>query len=1084
MKTKHIFLSFIITIALFDCFSQKEANIWYFNEHAGLDFNGGQPQKLPSIIEGNHSSASISDDDGNFLFTSDGERVYNRNLQLMKNGDDLLGGINATAGVIIIQKPDSDNLYYVLTAPAYNYPPGTSGGLYYSVVDMTLDDGLGAVTNEKNIPLEHGWDVMEKLTTVRHSNGEDIWLICYKQKEIKYASFLITPSGIVTEPVLNDTPPKLWPHLKGIMKVSYDKKYFVSADHLGGKAGDYPFDKFCINQFNATSGEVTFMYAVYLEQYPPSSSYQVPFSVEFSPDSKHAYFGTWAISHENDDELESRVYQFDMSLIEDSVQFVESAMLISHNGGSGLQLATDGKIYCRSNVFENSSYYPINVIHFPEKRGANCDFEENYFEYPIDQGAKWNFPNILLDHLYRFEWEGHCSADPFYFQSNFQPEPAFIEWHFSDPLSGSNISHDINPVHTFSAGGEFEVSVYVEYPNGRIEETSRVVTVTKTPKPDLGPDILKCEDEEIVLNAGNETGFYSWSTGSFGQDANEITVSDTGTYWVRVENEDCVGYDTIYVGLYPKAEIKEDNLQLIPTACGGSIGKILGLEIIGTEPLSYEWYDGDDNLIGTTLNITDLTVGNYFLHILDGNGCTTISDAYTIFDIGDIEISEIEKENTHCGQGLGNINITASSGSSGDLLYSIDNGNTWQTADNSFEDLLAGNYFVRVKDQSGCEVVYENNPVVIESIDGPEVISATASPEIDYLSNGEIDISAVVSSGNVFYSIDNGNTFQLDAGKFTNLTEGIYTCQVKDNFGCDTTFVVEVELILSQLIEAIAGDGYTCIGNAAVVPLKLNNFTDIFKFNVKLTYDTAILNCDGYMQVHPLLEDNILVSIVPGTDEVIVAWQGGQATTLEDNATMLELVFGAKGEGFSNIDWAALPGESVFYNEQLQEISTDYHFGSLRIYTRPEIMMFDQQQKCVGDELIAFPFVNGGTGQLSYEWTGPNNFYSTNDLINIQNLEQQNAGIYYLTVTDTVDCEENAEVTVTVHDNPQINFPTADTIFEQHGFVLDAGGNYQYYLWNTGDTTSSIAIDIEGLYSVLINTAKGCKSSDSITIMF
>jgi len=116
-----------------------------------------------------------------------------------------------------------------------------------------------------------------------------------------------------------------------------------------------------------------------------------------------------------------------------------------------------------------------------------------------------------------------------------------------------------------------------------------------------------------------------------------------------------------------------------------------------------------------------------------------------------------------------------------------------------------------------------------------------------------------------------------------------------------------------------------------VVPLKLNNFTDIFKFNVKLTYDTAILNCDGYIKVHQLLEENIQASIIPGTDEVILAWQGDVPVSLEENAVMLELVFGAKDEGFSNIDWAALPGESVFYNEQLQEISVDYHFGSLRI---------------------------------------------------------------------------------------------------------------------------------------------------------
>ena len=55
------------------------------------------------------------------------------------------------------------------------------------------------------------------------------------------------------------------------------------------------------------------------------------------------------------------------------------------------------------------------------------------------------------------------------------------------------------------------------------------------------------------------------------------------------------------------------------------------------------------------------------------------NDPYTIIDAGDIEITDVEKTKTHCGQNMGTITITASSGSSEDLLYSVDNGNTWQT---------------------------------------------------------------------------------------------------------------------------------------------------------------------------------------------------------------------------------------------------------------------------------------------------------------------------------------------------------------------------------------------------------------------
>ncbi len=1075
---KTILLLFLVLISVAYIYAQKEANVWYFGEKAGLDFNTGQPQILLGQVDTRFNCASISNTAGNFLFATDGEIIYNSEHQIMQNGNELNGARFASAGVLILQKPGFDHLYYIFTVPDYLDPPG----LYYSVVDMMLDNGLGAVTQEKNIPLDAAWDALEKLTSVKHTNGHDIWIIARKHEEDAYVNFLLTSSGISDEVVISYSPNRPVGILRGNMKVSYNKKYFISAYAGNGIPADDPDVRFDVNRFDASTGEIEFIYSI---SFQDGSNSPEPNSVEFSPDSKLAYLCVWGYSTENDDGTEHRVYQYDMSLIEDSAQFAESSVLISHNGGSGIQLSTDGKIYCGINDYSTEmTESPVHVIHDPWKRGTACNFEENAIEFPEDHGALFYFPNILLDHLYRFEFEGHCSADPFYFQSNFQPDPAFIEWNFGDPFSGNNISHDINPTHTFSQGGEFEVHVHVEYPNGRIEETSRVVTVTATPYPYLGPDILKCEGEEITLNAGNDEGMYSWSTGVFGENLNEITVSDTGRYWVQVNNDGCLGYDTIYVGLFPKPEVNEDSLQIIPTACGGSTGKILGLQVTGKEPLTFEWYDADSNYLSNTLDLSDLAVGNYFLHISDGYGCITISDPYTIEDAGDVEITEVEKEDSHCNHNQGSITITAGSGSTGDLLYSIDNGDSWQIGNSSFENLLPGNYFIRVKDESGCESVYANNPVVIENIAGPEVTQVNTVPENDYLSNGQIDITATTVESQLHFSIDNGTIFQTDNGLFSNLSAGTYNCVVKDDYGCDTSFTIEVNRIISQLIEAIAGNGNTCIGNAAVVPLKLNNFTNIYKFHVKLTYDTAILNCDGYINIHPELENNLQASIVPGTDEVIVSWQGEASTSLEENATMLELVFGAKDEGVSGIDWAATEGESAFYNEDLNLINADYHVGILRVYTRPRILLEDKTEVCEGDDFFTFPFILGGSGEVTYEWTGPDNFYSTNEAIVIQNLTQQHEGIYTLTVTDTIDCIESTELHLTVNETPQIAFADYDTLFAESGFILEAGSGFESYLWNTGDTTDAIQVSNEGLYSVFVTSTESCKSTDSVTVLW
>ena len=712
-----------------------------------------------------------------------------------------------------------------------------------------------------------------------------------------------------------------------------------------------------------------------------------------------------------------------------------------------------------------------------------CNYEENVITFENGAGSRGSLPNFLLDYLYRFEWEGQCQSSPFQFQSNFQPVPTLIAWDFGDPASGSgNYSNDLNPVHYFTHAGEFEVSVYVKYPSGRVEQTSRVVTVEDIPHPNLGPGYVVCEGEQVTLYAGDEEGMYAWSTGVFGHNLNEITVSDSGWYWVQVTAElGCFGIDSVYVGWYPKALINEDSLTLVPTTCGGSNGKILGLQVTGTEPLSFGWYDADSTLLDTTLDLSGLSVGNYFLHILDGNGCITISHSYTIEDAGNIEVTEVEKTDTHCGQNNGSITVTAEP--SDNLSYSIDNGATWQSG-NMFENLAAGGYFARAKDPSGCEGVYQNNPVTIEEIAGPQVTSVSTVAEIDNLSNGEIDITATVDTGQVFYSIDNGTAFQTDNGKFTNLTAGTYSCVVKDNYGCDTTFTVEVERVISQLIEAIAGDGYTCIGNAAVVPLKLVNFTDIYKFHVTLTYDTAMLSCEGYLKVHPKLKANLQVSIIPGGNEVIITWQGDTTTTLDNNATMLELVFGAKKEGFTGLDWAAEAGQSAFYNGQLEEVSAEYHLGILAIYTRPKIMMNKEEVYCEEDDVSAFVLVNGGSGAIDYLWEGPNGFTSTEENLEINNVHTGQAGIYTLTVNDTLDCVESKEINLIVNKNPQVAFAGQDTIFAQPGFVLKAGSGYPGYLWNTGDTTDAITVNDEGQYWVTVTSTESCQSADTVMVLW
>ena len=269
-----------------------------------------------------------------------------------------------------------------------------------------------------------------------------------------------------------------------------------------------------------------------------------------------------------------------MEYILDSNLFIQSAIQIGDIQGSNLQLAPDGKIYCLGKAAWQYPGNPLNnylgVINNPGELGLECNYSENLF-YIEDGQVTYSIVNFFNYYLFRFDFNGICESDTFTFDPWFFPEPIYIKWDFGDPLSGANNTSTIpHATHKFTDGGTYEVSVYVEYPNGRIEETSREVEVEYAPEPDLGPDTTMCSNTDIILDAECGPHFYSWSNGSFG--SSQITVSDTGWYWVKViNNAGCFETDSIHIGLFPQAVADTSNLNIIPTTCGGSTGVIKGL---------------------------------------------------------------------------------------------------------------------------------------------------------------------------------------------------------------------------------------------------------------------------------------------------------------------------------------------------------------------------------------------------------------------------------------------------------------------------------------------------------------------------
>lgn len=198
-------LLFVVFESLYPAaYAQKEASMWYFGRHAGIDFRSEQAIALTDgALSTEEGSASICDAAGNLLFYTDGVTVYNKTHQVMPNGRNLWGSYTTTQ-TLIVPKPGEDPIFYIFTAsPQFDRIFGENAdsvGLHYTIVDMSLEQGMGDVT-EKNILLFK--NTTEKITAVHHSNRNDIWVVAHEWPNNNFRNYLVTNDGIVAEPVVS-----------------------------------------------------------------------------------------------------------------------------------------------------------------------------------------------------------------------------------------------------------------------------------------------------------------------------------------------------------------------------------------------------------------------------------------------------------------------------------------------------------------------------------------------------------------------------------------------------------------------------------------------------------------------------------------------------------------------------------------------------------------------------------------------------------------------------------------------------------------------------------------------------------------
>ncbi len=205
--------------------AQLSDRLWLggYNEFPGLpgngyfslwfEENGPVVQQLPLAFNFESTLAVAASPEGKILFYSNGCEVANRQHELMPNGQGLNPGdisqqICPWKGYIVPQGAmalpmPGDTARYVLFHTGAAYEPQRKlrlGPLYYSIIDMSLDNGLGDVVSKNNVLLDED---LGNFNAVRHGNGRDWWIVVPAFNNLEWHVFLLSPQGIQPMPPQN-----------------------------------------------------------------------------------------------------------------------------------------------------------------------------------------------------------------------------------------------------------------------------------------------------------------------------------------------------------------------------------------------------------------------------------------------------------------------------------------------------------------------------------------------------------------------------------------------------------------------------------------------------------------------------------------------------------------------------------------------------------------------------------------------------------------------------------------------------------------------------------------------------------------
>ncbi len=520
-----------------------------------------------------------------------------------------------------------------------------------------------------------------------------------------------------------------------------------------------------------------------------------------------------------------------------------------------------------------------------------------------------------------------------------------------------------------------------------------------------------------------------------------------------------------------------------PNCNGSSNGGIQVTAVGGTNPKQFEIVGGAVRPNGT---FNGLAAGTYTVIVTDANGCVD-SISVTVNDTPALVLVANPTPST-CGNSNGSINVVANGGT-GVIEFALGAG-PYQPS-NTFTNLAAGNYTVKIRDANGCTL---SAPVIITDEPAPTISNV---PITNINCNGEntgtISVDAVGGSGLLNYSLNGGGA--QASNTFSNLTAGVYSILVVDANGCTVTSNVVLSepsalLVNTSIVSTL------CSASNGSITLNVNGATPAYQFSLDGgpnqaanifssllagNYAVTVSDANGCTTIANVIVGDNPAPVISNTDIVNAPCFESDAGSIDVTTTggLAPLTYSLNGGATQATGF--FPGLIAGVYDVLITDANGCTVNANYIVTEPtEITMSSivTPSTCGNANGSIVINANGGTGALSY---------SINSGVSqpVNTFANLISGNYNLTITDVNGCELKVGEFVPDQPGPVIDsIPGVDALCfgaaDGSLIIHTSGGTgaLSYSIDNgaTSQPLNTFSNLAAGTYDVIITDANGCTS--------